>query len=182
MRLGARRFWIAVVISPFHQLLRPDTHFRVIGEIACFHQLLLGLHESTFSIGELCGSRGSRLRTVTRGTGAENYYALRDSKERPVEVRSGERFFAACEAALRDLEADARVPVTDVQTQAAQIDQTMNQEIIFARLCTAFTRSSGSRSVTACRRSTAISASGRSFPQLSAVRRTTTGSRKLVLY
>lgn len=35
-------------------------------------------------------------------------------------------------------QADARVPVTNVRTQAAQIDQTMNQEIIFARLCTAF--------------------------------------------
>jgi predicted permease len=35
-------------------------------------------------------------------------------------------------------QADARVPVTDVKTQAAQIDQTMNQEIIFARLCTGF--------------------------------------------
>lgn len=34
--------------------------------------------------------------------------------------------------------ADARVPVTDVKTQAAQVDQMMNQEIIFARLCTAF--------------------------------------------
>jgi predicted permease len=35
-------------------------------------------------------------------------------------------------------QADSRLPVTDVKTQAAQIDQTMNQEIIFARLCTAF--------------------------------------------
>ena len=35
-------------------------------------------------------------------------------------------------------QADARVPVTDIRTQAAQIDQMMNQEIIFARLCTAF--------------------------------------------
>jgi ABC-type antimicrobial peptide transport system permease subunit len=35
-------------------------------------------------------------------------------------------------------QADARLPVTDVKTQKAQIDQTMNQEIIFARLCTAF--------------------------------------------
>jgi macrolide transport system ATP-binding/permease protein len=34
--------------------------------------------------------------------------------------------------------ADPRVPVTGVTTQAAQIDRTMNQEIIFARLCTAF--------------------------------------------
>ena len=34
--------------------------------------------------------------------------------------------------------ADPRVPVTDIKTQATQIDQTMNQEIIFARLCTAF--------------------------------------------
>jgi macrolide transport system ATP-binding/permease protein len=35
-------------------------------------------------------------------------------------------------------QADSRVPLTNVKTQAAQIDQTMNQEIIFARLCTGF--------------------------------------------
>ena len=35
-------------------------------------------------------------------------------------------------------QADRRVPVTDVKTQSAQIDQMTNQEIIFARLCTAF--------------------------------------------
>ncbi len=35
-------------------------------------------------------------------------------------------------------QADARVPVTDIKTQAAQVDQIMNQEMIFARLCTAF--------------------------------------------
>jgi len=35
-------------------------------------------------------------------------------------------------------QADARVPVTNVNTQAAQIDQTISQEIILARLCTAF--------------------------------------------
>jgi predicted permease len=35
-------------------------------------------------------------------------------------------------------QADARVPVTNVKTQAVQIDQMLNQEIIFARLCTAF--------------------------------------------
>ena len=33
---------------------------------------------------------------------------------------------------------DARVPVTDIRTQVEDIDQTINQEIIFARLCTAF--------------------------------------------
>jgi macrolide transport system ATP-binding/permease protein len=32
---------------------------------------------------------------------------------------------------------DARVPVSNVRTQTAQIDRTMNQEIIFARLCSA---------------------------------------------
>ena len=31
-----------------------------------------------------------------------------------------------------------RVPVTRVKTQAAEIDQTINQEIVFARLCSAF--------------------------------------------
>ncbi len=35
-------------------------------------------------------------------------------------------------------QADARVPVTNVKTQAEQIDQIMNQEIIFAKLCTGF--------------------------------------------
>jgi macrolide transport system ATP-binding/permease protein len=35
-------------------------------------------------------------------------------------------------------QADARVPVTDVRTQAAAIDRTMGQEIMFAKLCTAF--------------------------------------------
>jgi len=35
-------------------------------------------------------------------------------------------------------QADARVPVTAVRTQAADIDQTINQEIVFARLCSAF--------------------------------------------
>jgi predicted permease len=34
--------------------------------------------------------------------------------------------------------ADGRVPVTNLKTQAADIDQTINQEIVFARLCSAF--------------------------------------------
>ncbi len=33
---------------------------------------------------------------------------------------------------------DARVPVSNVRTQVAEIDQTLNQEIVFAELCTAF--------------------------------------------
>ena len=35
-------------------------------------------------------------------------------------------------------EADGRVPVTNLKTQAADIDQTINQEIVFAKLCSAF--------------------------------------------
>jgi macrolide transport system ATP-binding/permease protein len=35
-------------------------------------------------------------------------------------------------------EADGRVPVTNLKTQAFEIDQTINQEIVFARLCSAF--------------------------------------------
>ena len=34
--------------------------------------------------------------------------------------------------------ADDRVPLSEVKTQSAWIDQTINQEIVFARLCTAF--------------------------------------------
>src|SRR5215469_7820776 len=41
---------------------------------------------------------------------------------------------------IRDIvhQADVRVPVTDARTQAAAIDQSMGQEIMFAKLCTAF--------------------------------------------
>jgi predicted permease len=35
-------------------------------------------------------------------------------------------------------EADGRVPVNNLKTLAADIDQTINQEIVFARLCSAF--------------------------------------------
>ncbi len=35
-------------------------------------------------------------------------------------------------------EADARVPVTNLKTQTADIDETINQEIVFAKLCSAF--------------------------------------------
>jgi macrolide transport system ATP-binding/permease protein len=42
--------------------------------------------------------------------------------------------------AVRDLvqRADPRLPLADVKSQSARIDQTINQEIAFARLCTAF--------------------------------------------
>ena len=35
-------------------------------------------------------------------------------------------------------EADSRIPVTNVATQAAEIDRTISQELTFAKLCTAF--------------------------------------------
>jgi len=35
-------------------------------------------------------------------------------------------------------DADSRIPITRVTTQAAEVDQTINQEIVLARLCTAF--------------------------------------------
>jgi macrolide transport system ATP-binding/permease protein len=42
--------------------------------------------------------------------------------------------------AVREIvrQADSRVPLAYVQTQTAEIDQTINQEIVFAQLCTAF--------------------------------------------
>ncbi len=42
--------------------------------------------------------------------------------------------------AVREIvrQADVRVPVTGVETQTAEIDQTVNQEIVFAELCSAF--------------------------------------------
>jgi predicted permease len=46
----------------------------------------------------------------------------------------------ACVSAVRDAvqRADPRVPLADVMTQRARIDQTISQEVAFARLCTAF--------------------------------------------
>jgi ABC-type antimicrobial peptide transport system permease subunit len=35
-------------------------------------------------------------------------------------------------------EADSRIPVTNVVTQAAEIDRTINRELMFAKLCTGF--------------------------------------------
>src|SRR5207253_11048855 len=35
-------------------------------------------------------------------------------------------------------EADSRIPVTNVVTQAAEIDRTITQELTFAKLCTGF--------------------------------------------
>lgn len=46
------------------------------------------------------------------------------------------RYASAVRQIVHD--ADPRVPVTNVVTQAAEIDQTINQEIVLARLCTAF--------------------------------------------
>jgi macrolide transport system ATP-binding/permease protein len=46
----------------------------------------------------------------------------------------------ACVKSVRDIvhQADPRIPVTGVKTQAAEIDQTISQEITFAKLCTGF--------------------------------------------
>jgi macrolide transport system ATP-binding/permease protein len=43
-------------------------------------------------------------------------------------------------SAIRQIvhEADPRVPVTNIKTQTADIDQTINQELVFARLCSVF--------------------------------------------
>lgn len=46
------------------------------------------------------------------------------------------RYAIAVRQIVRD--ADSRVPVTNLKTLTADIDQTINQEIVFARLCTAF--------------------------------------------
>jgi ABC-type antimicrobial peptide transport system permease subunit len=35
-------------------------------------------------------------------------------------------------------EADARIPITNVATQAAEIDRTISRELLFAKLCTSF--------------------------------------------
>jgi predicted permease len=56
-------------------------------------------------------------------------YALRTAGDPLRSIRS-----------VRDIvrEADTRIPVTDVGTQAAEIDRTISREITFAKLCTGF--------------------------------------------
>ncbi len=46
----------------------------------------------------------------------------------------------AYDRTVRDIvhQADARLPVTNLRTQSGEIDETINQEIVFARLCTGF--------------------------------------------
>src|SRR6185369_17804024 len=56
-------------------------------------------------------------------------YALRTDTD-PLRYASGVRQM------VRD--ADTRVPVTNIKTQAADIDQNINQELAFAKLCSAF--------------------------------------------
>jgi macrolide transport system ATP-binding/permease protein len=46
------------------------------------------------------------------------------------------RFVQSVHAIVR--EADSRIPVTNVATQAAEIDRTINRELMFAKLCTGF--------------------------------------------
>jgi macrolide transport system ATP-binding/permease protein len=46
------------------------------------------------------------------------------------------RYAESVRATVRD--ADPRLPVANIETLAADIDQTINQEIVFARLCSAF--------------------------------------------
>jgi predicted permease len=59
----------------------------------------------------------------------EMTYALRTERE-PLQLASAVRQIVR--------QADERIPVTNLKTQAADIDETINQEIVFARLCTAF--------------------------------------------
>jgi ABC-type antimicrobial peptide transport system permease subunit len=56
-------------------------------------------------------------------------YALRTDTD-PLRYATGVRQI------VRD--ADTRVPVTNIKTQAADIDQNINQELAFAKLCSAF--------------------------------------------
>jgi ABC-type antimicrobial peptide transport system permease subunit len=56
-------------------------------------------------------------------------YALRTAGDSPMYINT-----------VREIvhQADPRVPLSDVRTQAAEIDETMGQEITFAELCSAF--------------------------------------------
>jgi predicted permease len=66
---------------------------------------------------------------ITRPELREMTYALRTDGE-PL------RYVESVRAIVRD--ADARLPVANIKTLTAEIDQTINQEIVFARLCSAF--------------------------------------------
>jgi predicted permease len=59
----------------------------------------------------------------------EMYYALRTNGN-PLQYGNAVRRIVQ--------QTDSRIPVTNMTTESAQVDQIMNQEMIFARLCTAF--------------------------------------------
>jgi predicted permease len=88
-------------------------------------------------------SRNARYGSLTRATPPLVYLPYNQGYPQPDQMvyalrTSGDplRYVNAVREVVR--QADARVPVSEVRTQVADIDQTINQEITFAELCTGF--------------------------------------------
>jgi macrolide transport system ATP-binding/permease protein len=88
-------------------------------------------------------SRNARYGGLTRGIPPVVYFPYDQGYPRPNEVvyalrTSGNPLLIV--SAVRDAvrRANARVPVSDIRTQSADIDKTINQEITFAQLCSGF--------------------------------------------
>jgi len=81
------------------------------------------------------GLKGEEKRPITVFTAASQFspervtYALRTAGDPLRYVRSVQEIVR---------EADSRIPVTNVITQAAEIDRTISREVTFAKLCTGF--------------------------------------------
>ena len=88
-------------------------------------------------------SKNARYGRLTRDIPPVVYFAYDQGYPRPNEMvyalrTSGDplSYVNAVRETVR--QADARVPVSDIRTQTADIDKTINQEITFAQLCTGF--------------------------------------------
>jgi predicted permease len=111
----------------------------------------IGQHVTSFGFGmqprelEIIGlAKNARYDDLTGDFPAVVYLPFDQSLDIPVDEMT---FFLrtagnpqAYASAVREIvhQADARIPVTGLSTQAAQIDREMSQETMFARLCTVF--------------------------------------------
>jgi macrolide transport system ATP-binding/permease protein len=82
---------------------------------------------------------GFRLKDDYRPTIYFSYLQGRPSGALTFEIRSSDRplqYASSVREIVRQL--DSRIPVSDIKTQAAHIDQSISSEVALARLCTAF--------------------------------------------
>jgi macrolide transport system ATP-binding/permease protein len=104
----------------------------------------LGLGRGNAADFEIIGvAKNARYNSLTRDIEPTTYVPysqrLAGLRQMSFELRTAGDPLAQSNAARQVVQQlDARIPVTQMRTQAAQIDRTISQELIFAQLCSAF--------------------------------------------